>query len=107
MSFSPVFLAASASLAHAAKTCNPRDYGAKGDGITKDTLAIQSAIDACATMGGGTVRLAAGTYLSAPLVLKSNVTLHLAKGATLLGSPDHGDYPPKRPSSACPDCNRW
>lgn len=81
--------------AHAARTCDPHKFGAKGDGITKDTVAIQSAIDACAALGGGTVRLAAGTYLSAPIVLKSGITLHLDKGATLLGSPDHGDYSPK------------
>ena len=37
----------------------------------------------------------AGTYLSAPIVLKSNITLQLDKGATLLGSPDHADYPAK------------
>jgi polygalacturonase len=73
--------------------CNPRDFGAKGDGASKDTAAIQAAIDACAHQGGGTVRLIAGTYLSAPIVLKSNITLQLDKGATLLGSPDHGDYP--------------
>ena len=76
-------------------SCNPRNYGATGDGISKDTAAIQSAIDACERQGGGTVRLSAGTYLSAPIVLKSNITLQLDKGATLLGSPDHGDYPPK------------
>jgi len=46
--------------------CNPRAYGAKGDGISKDTAAIQAAIDACERQGGGTVRLIAGTYLSAP-----------------------------------------
>jgi len=80
---------------HAAPTCNPRDFGAKGDGTTKDTVAIQSAIDACAAKGGGAVRLTAGTWLSAPIVLKSNITLQLDKGATLLGSPDHGDYPEK------------
>ena len=80
---------------YAATTCNPRDFGAKGDGVTKDTAAIQHAIDACAAKNGGTVRLAAGTYLSAPIVLKSNITLQLDKGATLLGSPDHSDYPPK------------
>jgi polygalacturonase len=83
------------SALHAMKTCDPHAFGAKGDGTTKDTVAIQSAIDACAAQGGGTVKLTAGTYLSAPIVLKSNITLHLDKGATLLGSPDHGDYPDK------------
>jgi polygalacturonase len=75
------------------RICDPRIYGARGDGSAKDTLAIQQAIDSCAKDGGGTVQLSAGTYLSAPIVLKNNVTLHLAKGATLLGSPDHADYP--------------
>jgi polygalacturonase len=74
--------------------CSPRAYGAKGDGVRKDTIAIQAAIDACEKQGGGTVQLIAGTYLSAPIVLKSNITLQLDKGATLLGSPDHADYPP-------------
>jgi polygalacturonase len=93
--FTLAFIAASTTALHAARTCNPRDFGAKADGTTKDTAAIQSAIDACATKGGGTVRLTAGTYLSAPIVLKSNITLQLDKGATLLGSPDHADYPAK------------
>lgn len=84
----------SASPAYCAKTCNVHDFGAKGDGKTKDTVALQSAIDACAARGGGTVRVAKGTYVSAPLVLKSNVTLHLDKDAKILGSPDHGDFPP-------------
>ena len=86
-------LVASAGALHASATCNPRDYGAKADGTTKDTAAIQSAIDACEKKGGGTVELTAGTYVSAPIVLKSKITLHLDKGATLLGSPDHEDYP--------------
>ena len=90
-----VFIAASAPTLHAARTCNPRDFGAKADGATKDTAAIQKAIDVCAAKGGGTVQLTAGTYLSAPIVLKSNITLQLDKGATLLGSPDHADYPAK------------
>src|SRR5580698_7760366 len=76
----------------AAATCDPAQYGAKADGITKDSAAIQAAIDACAAKGG-TVTLTQGTYLSAPIVLKSNVTLDVAAGATLLGSPDHDDYP--------------
>jgi polygalacturonase len=90
-----VFAATSAAALHAAPGCDPRAYGAKGNGIAKDTVAIQSAIDACERQGGGTVRLTAGTYLSAPIVLKSNVTLQLDKGATLLGSSDHADYPAK------------
>jgi len=76
-----------------ALTCDPGKYGAKADGITKDTKAIQAAIDDCAAKGGGTVTLTKGVYVSAPIVLKSNITLNLAVGATLLGSPDHADYP--------------
>ncbi len=88
-------LTLAASLAHAETTCNVHAYGAKADGATKDTHAIQSAIDACEQKGGGTVLLTSGTYISAPILLKSNITLHLDKGATLLGSPDHADYPAK------------
>lgn len=90
---STVFLATSAGMLHAAAICNVRDYGAKGNGATKDTAAIQAAINACEQKGGGTVVLPAGTYLSAPIVLKSNIIFHLDKGATLLGSPEHADYP--------------
>ena len=78
----------------AGKVCEVKKYGAKGDGTTKDTAAIQQAVDECsAGKGGGTVVLEAGTYVSAPILLKSNMTLELKKGATLLGSPDHEDYP--------------
>lgn len=83
------------SLPATAKVCNARSYGAKADGVTKDTQAIQAAIDDCAKAGGGTVKLSGGTFLSAPIVLKSNITLDLEKGTTLLGSPDHVDYPAK------------
>lgn len=93
--FGALLLFTTAALLHAAATCDPRAYGAKGDGTAKDTAAIQKAIDVCESRGGGTVQLSAGTYLSAPIVLKSNITLQLDKGATLLGSPDHADYPPK------------
>ena len=88
------FVSTSTSALTPSAACNPRAYGAKGDGVSKDTAAIQAAIDACEQQGGGTVRLIAGTYLSAPIVLKSNITLQLDKGATLLGSADHADYPP-------------
>jgi len=76
-----------------AKTCDARKYGAKGDGNAKDTVAIQKAIDACSAAGGGTVKLDHGTFLSGPIVLKSNITLEIGKEATLLGSPDRSDYP--------------
>lgn len=89
-----VFAMLSATSLYAARTCSPRDFGAKGDGASKDTVALQSAIDACAAQGGGTVDVKAGTYVSAPIELKSNVTLKLEKDAKILGSPDHGDYAP-------------
>lgn len=90
------FAACSASAHASRRTCDPHAYGAKGDGIAKDTVAIQAAIDACAIRGGGTVHLTAGTYLSAPIVLKSHITLQIDHDATLLGSSDHYDYPPKQ-----------
>jgi polygalacturonase len=94
VSFVSLFIAAATTpTVHAARTCNPRDFGAKADGSTKDTAAIQKAIDTCASKDGGIVQLTAGTYLSAPIVLKSNITLQVDKAATLLGSPDHADYP--------------
>lgn len=101
-----VFASAPSRALGAPASCDPRAHGAMGDGVTKDTAAIQAAIDACEQQGGGTVRLTAGTFLSAPIVLKSNITLQLDKGATLLGSGDHKDYPAKI-EFVCPACNRW
>src|ERR1035441_1833556 len=65
-----------------------RSFGATGDGKTKDTAAIQKAIDACTQSGGGIVYVAPGTYLTGTIVLKSNVNFHLESGATILGSKD-------------------
>lgn len=85
--------ASQASSARHPAVCNVTQYGAKPDGKTNDTHAIQAAINACEKKGGGIVRLAGGTFLSGPIVLKSHITLDVVKGATLLGSPDHNDYP--------------
>jgi polygalacturonase len=65
---------------------NVRQYGAKGDGTTIDTKAIQSAIDAAAGAGGGTVFFPAGQYASYSLQLKSYVALYLDQGAILVAA---------------------
>lgn len=72
---------------------NVLDFGAVGDGMTKDTKAIQKAIDTCYENGGGTVVLPGGkTYYSGSVVLKSNVEFHLEAGAVLKASTDLADY---------------
>lgn len=71
---------------------NVRDFGAKGDGKTLDTAAIQSAIDKCFTDKGGTVLIPAGEFLSGTIELKSNVTLHIAAAGKLVGSPKRENY---------------
>lgn len=75
-----------------ATTFDVRSYGAKGDGVMKDTVAVQKAVDAAEAAGGGEVLLSAGTYLCGTVYLKDNVDFHLAAGATLKGSPDREDY---------------
>src|ERR1022692_1840017 len=74
-------------------TLNVRGFGATGDGVTKDTAAIQQTIDRCWVFGGGEVLVPAGNYLTGALALKSNTLLRLDKDAAILGSPDFADYP--------------
>lgn len=62
---------------------NVKDYGARGDGQTIDTQAIDAAINAASEKGGGTVYFPAGTYLSFTIHLKSFITLNLDNGAVL------------------------
>ncbi len=72
---------------------NIQSFGAKNDGKTLNTKAIQAAIDSCARGGGGEVLIpAGGVYLSGTIFLKSNVFLRLENGATLQGSPRLADY---------------
>ena len=66
---------------------NVRDFGAKGDGRTLDSPAINAAIQAAEGDGGGQVLLPAGTYLSGSIRLKSNIDLHLSAGCTILAAP--------------------
>ena len=75
-----------------ARVYNIRDHGAKGDGKTMDTPALQAAIDACNRDGGGTVLVPAGTFQIGTTEMRSNVTLHIAAGGTLLGSADGRQY---------------
>src|SRR5689334_8161827 len=74
------------------RTYNIRDFGAKGDGVSLDTAALQAAIDACHRDHGGIVLVPAGTFHIGTVELKSNVTLYLAAASKLLGSSDGKQY---------------
>jgi polygalacturonase len=63
-----------------------RVFGAMGDGKTIDSGAVNKAIEAAATAGGGTIRFPAGVYASYSIRLKSNIALYLEQGATLLAA---------------------
>lgn len=100
LKLSPVALAAVAAAAPNAFAAAPtkagvaamtnffdiRTYGARGDGKTVDSPAINKAIEAAAEAGGGTVLFPAGTWLSFSIRLKSNVALYLAQGCTVLAA---------------------
>ena len=80
-----------------------RTFGAKGDGKVLDTPAINKAIEAAASAGGGTVRFPAGTYLSFSIRLKSNIALYLDAGTTILAADPNehkGNYD-------LPEPNEW
>jgi polygalacturonase len=67
-------------------------FGAKDDGKTVNTSAIQKAIDACHEAGGGKVVIPPGEFVSGTIILKSGVNLYLEQGARLMGSLDTADY---------------
>ena len=80
-----------------------RAFGAQGDGKTIDTPAINKAIEAAAAAGGGTVNFPAGTYLSVSIHLRSNITLRLDQGATILAA----DRIPGKVEYDLPEPNEW
>ena len=73
-------------------TYDIRDFGAKGDGQTVNTKAIQAAIDTCAGNGGGTVLVPGGDFRTGTIQLKSDVTLRLEASGQILGSTNREDY---------------
>ncbi|MEQ1642753.1 MAG: glycosyl hydrolase family 28-related protein, partial [Pyrinomonadaceae bacterium] len=87
----------------AAAFFNVRDLGAKGDGKTLDTNAINKAIETAAAKGGGTVYFPAGRYLSFSIRLKSNITIFLDNGATLLAA----DPAMHKGKYDMPEPNQW
>ena len=87
-------IAGRGNVAHAfPAVCNVKSFGAVGDGKHKDTAAIQKALNSCAnSQNGQIVEVPPGTYLSAPLYLRSNLRLQIDTGATLDASQTLSDY---------------
>ena len=71
---------------------NVRNYGAKGDGKNLDSPSINKAIDEASSKGGGMIYFPPGTYLSVSIRLKSNISLYLEQGATILAASPTKDY---------------
>ena len=86
----PVFAAHSFSI---------KDYSGVGDGQALNTNAFKKAIEACVAAGGGRVTVPAGIWLTGPIELKSNIDLHVERGALILFTKDHSQYPMIHPSS--------
>lgn len=74
-------------------TFNILNYGAIADGMTLNSVAINKTIEACAAKGGGVVVIPRGSFVSGPIIMKSNINLHLDKGALLLYTSDFNQYP--------------
>jgi DNA sulfur modification protein DndE len=86
----PVFAGRSFSVA---------DYGGVGDGHTLNTRAFAKAIAACSAAGGGRVLIPRGSWLTGPIQLQSNVDLHAERGALVIFTSDHAQYPMIRASA--------
>ena len=77
------------------ETYNVLDFGAKADGITIDSPAVQKAIDECSKNGGGTVFFPRGIYVLATVFLKDNVHIKFEDETDILGAPSYYDYEPQ------------
>ncbi|HEX7691706.1 MAG TPA: GDSL-type esterase/lipase family protein, partial [Sediminibacterium sp.] len=74
-------------------TFDIRKYGAVANGLTLNTKAINNAIADCSKGGGGVVLIPEGLWLTGPILFQNNVELHALKGALVLFTPDHLQYP--------------
>jgi polygalacturonase len=74
-------------------TVNVKKYGAIADGVTLNTRSINESIDVCSRNGGGVVLIPSGLWLTGPIVMKSNVNLHIDRAAILQFTDDKDQYP--------------
>lgn len=86
------------SLSAQNKFYDVREFGAKGDGATSDTKAINEAIEKAAASGGGTVYFPAGNYLTGSVRLESNICLYIDQGAILTASSDVKEFDRPEPT---------
>ena len=78
-------------------TYNVRDFGAKGDGLSNDTPAINQAIEKCHAEGGGEVLFPPGTYAAASIHLKSHIRFNLDQDAVITGAASGYEAPEPNP----------
>ena len=112
----PIAVVACAALTNLGSSClavggvfKVRNYGAAGNGKKLDTAAINKAVEACSTAGGGQVRFGPGNYLSGTVRLRDNVTLLFEAGATLVGTANLDDYQYFTPPANTPEARfgKW
>ncbi len=75
------------------KTVNIKDFGAKGDGVTLCTEAFAKAIASLSAGKGGMLIVPRGLWFTGPIVLQSNINLHIEQGGVIIFSPDFNLYP--------------
>ncbi|MGE5520744.1 MAG: glycoside hydrolase family 28 protein [Candidatus Dadabacteria bacterium] len=77
---------------------NVKTFGAKGDGVSSDTKVVNQVIEDAAAKGGGTIYFPAGNYLLGSVHLRSNISLFIEQGATLVASSDSTEFDKPEPS---------